>query len=134
MPKNGVCGSQRVGASTFPYYSLEPFDFLSGEGDEEFLFVAFGTEEPYETGVTGEVGFDFFESFVFFAGDGVMLVGLLADSFFDAFVAVEFGLLLFADVALHATAAMSKQTSGLEVMGAADHRRTVRFGGKSLRL
>jgi len=65
------------------------------------------------TDVTGEVRFDFCEGFVFFAGDGVVLVGLLADSFFDAFVAVELGLLLFANVALHATAAVSKQTSGL---------------------
>ena len=62
-------------------------------------------EKPYEATVTGEVCFDFFEGFVFFAGDGVVLVGLLADSFFDAFAAVELGLFLFADVALHATAA-----------------------------
>jgi len=36
-----------------------------------------------------------------------MLVGLLADSFFDTFVAVQLGLLLFADVALHAITAVT---------------------------
>jgi len=41
----------------------------------------------------------------------VVLVGLLADSFFDTFVTVQLALLLFADIALHATTATTNLVS-----------------------